>query len=150
MRTLATTLVVSLLLGCLAFAAIYFWQKKQIDEHHAHLTAFEWFCEEFDVDQGQRDRIEALHTQYFPECRDHCVHYADTRHTLAEIIDDPELNKSVEHEEAAKRLAELAKEADKQFIDFVYKIAGEMTPDQSERYLRRMKGWLNLPEIGSH
>jgi len=149
MRNLTVTLIVSLLLGGLAFATIYFWQKKRIDDHNDHLTAFEWFCEEFQVDEHQRVRIEALHTEYFPECRDHCVHYADTRHTLAEITDDPELNKSVEHEDAAKRLAELAKEADKQFIDFVYKIAGEMSPEQSDRYLRRMKGWLNLPEIGS-
>ncbi len=150
MRNLATTLAVSLLLGGLAYAAIYFWQKKQIDDHHAHLTAFEWFCEEFEINEDQRVQIEALHTEYFPECRDHCVHYADTQHTLAEITDDPGLNNSAEHEDAAKRLANLAKEADKQFIDFVYKIAGELTPEQSERYLRRMKGWLNQPEIGSH
>ena len=137
------------MLGGLAFAAIYYWQKKQIDDHHSHLTAFEWFCEEFQINEQQRVQIEALHAEYFPECRDHCVHYADTRHTLAEITNDPELDQSIEHEDAAKRLAELAEEADKQFIDFVYKIAGEMAPEQSDRYLSRMKGWLNPLEIGS-
>ena len=42
----------------------------------------------------------------------------------------------------ARRLAELEKEADKRFIDFVYKVAGEMDAQQSKRYLQKMKGWL--------
>ena len=78
----------------------------------------------------------------FPECEDHCVHYADTRHTLAAINQDPTLDKNPEHEKAARQLAELEKEADKTFIDFVYRVAGEMSPGQSARYRQRMKGWL--------
>ncbi len=34
------------------------------------------------------------------------------------------------------------KEADKKFIDFIYSVAAEMDSDSSERYLQRMKGWL--------
>ena len=37
---------------------------------------------------------------------------------------------------------ELKKEADKKFIDFIYSVAAEMEPESSERYLQRMKGWL--------
>ena len=149
MRNLGATVIVSVLLGGIAYAAIFFWQKKRIDDHHAHMTSFEWFCEEFQVGAGEREKIEALHEAYFPECKDHCVHYADTSHTLAEINEDPQLNNSAEHEDAAKRLKELAKEADKQYIDFIYGIAAELDPDQSERYLQRMKGWLKLSGEGA-
>ncbi len=145
-RSLTGILIVALLLGGIAYTAIYFWRKQRIDAHREHLTAFQWFCQEFEVDEAQREKMEALHTAYFPECEDHCVHYADTRQTLAEITRDPDLNNSPEHEHAARRLADLEKEADKRFIDFVYEIATEMEPGHSERYLRRMKGWLNPRE----
>ena len=131
------------LLGGIAYATIYYWQKSRIDERHAHLTGFEWFCEEFKVTGEQRERIEALHTEYFPECEDHCIHYADTLHTLALITGDPKLDNSPEHRKAAQELARLQKDADKQFIDFVYKIAGELGEVESKRYLKRMKGWLD-------
>ncbi|MEZ5325885.1 MAG: hypothetical protein R3F19_12585 [Verrucomicrobiales bacterium] len=143
MRNLALTILLAALLGGIAYAAIFLWQKSRIDDHHAHLTAFEWFCEEFAVTGEQRAQIEALHKEYFPECEDHCVHYADTQHTLAMITDDPQLDNSPEHEEAARELSQLEKEADKKFIDFVYKIADEMDTAQSKRYLKRMKGWLD-------
>lgn len=142
MRSLFSTLVLCIVVGLLAFGGVYFWKKTQIDHHHEHLNAFEWFCEEFDVDLEQRQKIEALHLAYFPECEDHCIHYADTKQTLAEIIDDPGLDKHPEHAEAAEQLAQLKKEADKKFIDFIYSVAGEMGPKSSERYLQRMKGWL--------
>ena len=142
MRNPATIILVSLALGGITFAAFFYWKKSRVDDRHAHMTAFEWFCEEFEITADQRARIEALHTDYFPECEDHCIHYADTRHTLAKINEDPSLDNSPEHREAARRLAELEREADKKFIDFVYKIAAEMDSTQSERYLSQMKGWL--------
>jgi hypothetical protein len=151
MRNLLITLLLSALLGGIAYAAIFYWKKGRIDDLHAHTTAFEWFCEEFEVTGDQRAEIEALHQKYFPECEDHCVHYADTRHTLAVITEDPKLDNSPEHEDAARRLAELKKEADKRFIDFVYQIAGELDQAQSDRYLNRMKGWLQRAgEGGGH
>lgn len=139
----ALMLVGSLVLGLVAFAAIYYWQKQRIDLHHAHLSTFDWFCEAFDVPPEQRERLKALHHEHFPECEDHCVHYAGTRQTLEVITKDPKLDNSPEHEEAARRLAELERDADKQFIDFIYKIAAEMDPETSARYLSRMKGWLD-------
>jgi hypothetical protein len=87
-----------------------------------------------------------LHNDYFPECEDHCVHYADTRHTLAAINRDSSLDRSPQHKEAARRLAELEREADKTFIDFVYRVAGELSSEQSLRYRQRMKGWLERAE----
>lgn len=149
MRPLAFIALLSILLGGITYAAIYFWQKQRIDQRHAHLSSFEWFCEEFGVEGERRKRVEDLHKQYFPECEDHCVHYADTRDTLAVITEDPHLDNSPEHVDAARRLAELEKEADKKFIDFVYKIAGEMEPEHSQRYLRRMKGWLDKADAGA-
>ncbi len=142
MRSIFTTLVISLAVGLLAFGAVFLWQKNRIDEHHDHLSAFDWFCEEFDIDDAQRERIEALHIAYFPECEDHCIHYADTKQTLAEITADPDLDAHPEHVEAAEELARLKREADKKFIDFIYSVAAEMDPASSERYLQRMKGWL--------
>lgn len=147
MRTTLLTLALCAALGALAFAGVFFWKKGQIDEHHAHLSAFDWFCEEFQVTGDQRNRIENLHTEYFPECEDHCVHYADTQQTLATITNDPELDNSPKHADAAKRLAELEKEADKSFIDFVYKVAAEMEPAQSKIYLQRMKSWLDSASV---
>lgn len=142
MKNLLLTILASLLLGAIAFSCIFFWQKSRIDQKHAHATAFEWLSDEFELTAKQRDRVEALHKEYFPECEDHCIHYTDTRHTLAAITNDPELDNSPEHEAAARRLAELEKEADKRFIDFVYAVASEMDPEQSKRYLQKMKGWL--------
>lgn len=142
MRSLLSTLLLCAIVGLLAFGGVYFWKKSLIDHHHEHLTAFEWFCEEFEVDQRQRRQIEALHLAYFPECEDHCIHYADTKQTLARITGDPDLNLHPEHEEAVEDLALLKREADKKFIDFIYSIAAEMDPESSERYLQRMKGWL--------
>ena len=143
MRNLAATILLAGFLGSIAYAAVFFWQKRRIDDRHDHLTAIEWLCEEFKVTGEQRARVEALHKAYFPECEDHCIHYADTRHTLALITGDPQLDNSREHKEAASELAQLEREADKKFIDFVYSIAGEMDPAQSRRYLQRMKGWLD-------
>ena len=142
MRSILATLVISLVVGLLAFGTVFLWQKNRIDEHHDHLSTFDWFCEEFDIDDAHRERIEALHIAYFPECEDHCVHYADTKKTLSEITADPSLDTHPEHVEAAKELARLKKEADKKFIDFIYSVAAEMDPVSSERYLQRMKGWL--------
>ena len=102
MRSIFTTLAISLAVGLLAFGAVFLWQKNRIDEHHDHLSAFDWFCEEFDIDDAQRERIEALHIAYFPECEDHCIHYADTKQTLAEITADPDLDAHPEHVEAAE------------------------------------------------
>lgn len=143
MRSLFNTLILSICLGLFVFSGIYFWQKHRIDEHHEHLTTFEWFCEEFEVTPDQRKKIEALHTAYFPECEDHCIHYADTKRTLAHITEDPNLDQAPEHVDAARRLTELEKEADKKFIDFVYSVAAEMSPESSGRYLTRMKSWLD-------
>lgn len=142
MRTLASTLIVALVLGLVAFAGVFLVQKRRIDAAHEHLTAFEWFCGEFGVTGELRAEIEALHAEYFPECEEHCIHYADTRETLAEITNDPELDDDQLHADAARRLAELERDADKQFIDFVYRIAAELPEEQSRRYLERMKGWL--------
>ena len=94
MRSLFDTLILSICLGLFVFSGIYFWQKHRIDEHHEHLTTFEWFCEEFEVTPDQRKKIEALHTAYFPECEDHCIHYADTKRTLAHITEDPGLDQA--------------------------------------------------------
>lgn len=143
MRSVPFTILVSLLLGLLAFSGVYWWRIWQIDEQHAHLTAIEWFCREFEIDSSQREKIEALHAAYFPECEDHCIHYADTRETLAIITGDPKLDQSPAHVEALRRLSELEREADKEFIDFIYRVAGEMDPAASRRYLLRMKGWLD-------
>lgn len=142
MRRYTVTILCSLALGALAFAVSYLWQKQRIDRAHAHDTAFEWLSHEFGLNVAQSARIEALHQEYFPECEDHCIHYTDTRHTLAAVTNDPELDDSQEHRDAALRLAELEKEADKRFIDFVYKVAAEMDAEQSQRYLQKMKGWL--------
>jgi len=142
MRTWFTTLILCAAVGLLAFVGVYLWEKNQIDQHHEHLSAFEWFCGEFDVNREQQLRIEALHLAYFPECEDHCVHYADTKQTLAKLNEDPGLDQHPEHAKVVKQLARLKKEADKRFIDFIYSVAAEMDPDTSERYLRRMKSWL--------
>lgn len=142
MKRLYLTILCSLLLGALAFAASFLWQKSRIDRAHSHATAFEWLSSEFGLSADQRARIETLHQEYFPECEDHCIHYTDTRHTLATVTNDPGLDNSPEHRDAAERLAELEREADKRFIDFVYQVAAEMDPEQSQRYLQKMKGWL--------
>ena len=142
MKRVTLTVVCSLVLGALAFAASYLWQKHRIDRSHAHTTAFEWLSGEFGLSDEQRARIETLHQQYFPECEDHCIHYTDTRQTLAAVTNDPGLDNSPEHQAAAARLAELEKEADKRFIDFIYQVAAEMDPEQSQRYLQKMKAWL--------
>ena len=144
MKRLSLTILASLLLGALAYTGVFFWQKGRIDRAHAHGTAFEWLSGEFGLTGEQSASIEALHKEYFPECEDHCVHYTDTRHTLASVTGDPELDDGPEHRAAARRLAELEKEADKRFIDFVYRVAGEMDPQQSKRYLQKMKGWLEM------
>ena len=131
MQRTALTFLCSLILGMAAFASIDYWKKQRIDAHHAHLSTFDWFCEAFEVTPEQRGRIQALHQQHFPECEDHCVHYVGTRQTLTGITKDPKLDNSPEHEEAARRLADLERNADKQFIDFIYKIAAEMDPKSS-------------------
>ena len=143
MRSLGKALLLSGCLGIATYLLVFFWQKHRIDERHEHLTSFEWFAEEFGVTPTQLARIEALHTAYFPACEDHCVHYADTKNTLARITQDPALDQAPEHIAAARRLAELEKEADKEFIDFVYSVAAELNPEASTRYLRRMKSWLD-------
>ena len=149
MKNLSITLLASLLLGGIAYTCIFFWKKAQIDNAHDHATAFEWLSSEFSLSSEQSGRIEALHKEYFPECEDHCIHYTDTRHTLASITKDPNLDNSKEHAAAARRLTELEREADKRFIDFVYKVAGEMDGEQSRRYLQKMKGWLErTTELG--
>ena len=142
MNKLVLTILASVALGTLAFSGIYFWQKDRIDREHDHGSAFEWLSQEFELTAEQSARIEALHQEYFPECEDHCVHYIDTRQTLAKVTHDPDLDDSPEHRAAAQRLTELEKDADKTFIDFVYKVAAEMDPEQSKRYLQKMKGWL--------
>lgn len=149
MRHFALTASLAAVLGGIAYAAIFIWQKHRIDAQHSHMTAFEWFCGEFQVTGEQRTRIENLHKKYFPECEDHCVHYADTRQTLAEITNDPQLDDSPEHRSAAIQLSQLEKEADKKFIDFVYSIAGEMDSEASRRYLQRMKGWLDRAGVSN-
>jgi len=136
------TFLIALLVGGLVFAATFFWRKHTIDDHFTHLSAFAWFCEEFSVNPEQQSKIEALHQKYFPECEDHCIHYADTRETLAAINQDPRLDRSEAHRAAAERLSQLEQEADQKFIAFIYAVAIEMEPADSERYLSRMKGWL--------
>lgn len=143
MRRVLCKFLIAVVLGAISYFGIYFWQTSRIDDQHLHTTAFDWFCDEFNVTGEQRATIKLLHSKYFPECEDHCVHYADTQHTLSVITEDPDLDNSPEHVAAAARLAELEKEADKRFIDFVYGVAGEMDQEQSKRYLHRMKGWLD-------
>lgn len=143
MRSISFTLFLSLLLGLVAFGVVFALRKQQIDERHAHITAFDWFCEEFEISPDQRKKIEALHAAHFPGCEDHCVHYIDTRQTLARINQDPDLGRSPEHVEALRHLTELEQQADQEFIDFVYRVATEMDPASSRRYLHRMKGWLD-------
>lgn len=142
MRSILSILLAFVAVGLLSFGAVFLWQKSRIDHEHDHLTAFDWFCHEFAVSDAQREKIQALHLAYFPECEDHCVHYADTKKTLEEITADPGLDDHPEHEKAAEELSLLKKEADKKFIDFIYSVAAEMDPESSERYLQRMKGWL--------
>lgn len=142
MRSAPIALLLMLIAGLIAFGSVYYLQKQRIDEHHKHLTAFDWFCDEFDLTAEQRKKVEALHFAYFPECEDHCVHYVDTKATLAKIVEDPTLDAYPSHEKAASELARLEKDADKRFIDFIYSVASNMDPESAERYLVRMKGWL--------
>lgn len=141
-RFLSKTVLIALLVGVLVFVATFSWRKHNIDEHINHLSAFAWFCEEFAVSPAQQTKIEALHREYFPECEDHCIHYADTRETLAAIHEDPDLDHSEAHQAAAQRLSDLEREADQKFIAFIQAVAAEMEPDASELYLSRMKRWL--------
>lgn len=140
--SLSKTVLIALLVGFLVFAATFAWRKHHIDEHINHLSAFAWFCEEFAVSPAQQTKIEALHREYFPECEDHCIHYADTRETLAAINEDPDLDYSESHRVAAQRLSDLEQEADQKFIAFIQAVAAEMEPGDSEFYLSRMKLWL--------
>ncbi|MFT5109766.1 MAG: hypothetical protein ACI9UA_005416 [Pseudoalteromonas tetraodonis] len=150
MKKLVLTILASVVLGALAYAGIFLWQKGRIDQAHQHETAFEWLSKEFVLTDEQSARIESLHKEYFPECEDHCIHYTDTRETLAKVTNDPGLDNSPEHKAAAERLTNLEKEADKRFIDFVYQVSAEMDQEQSKRYLQKMKGWLERAgEIGS-
>lgn len=142
MHKILSTLLISLGAGLSTFWAIFTWQKNDIDRHHDHQSSFEWFCEEFEVTAAQCEEIQKLHLEYFPECETHCIHFADTLQTLAEITSDATLDSHLEHVQAAAELVQLQKEADKKFIDFIYKIAAEMDPASGERYLLRMKGWL--------
>ena len=142
MKSLRVTIASSILLGGLVYVGLFHWKKARIDQRHAHLTSFEWFCREFHVYGEARDRIASLHQIYFPECEEHCIHYAGTRDVLAAALQDPTLDEDPEHIDAMHRLAHLEKEADKRFIDFIYQVAGEMIPTESSRYRKRMKGWI--------
>ena len=87
-------------------------------------------------------RIDALHKAHFPECEEHCVHYADSLRILGEINEDAEMDGSPEHLTAAEAHRELEGKSVEVFRRFVHDVAQELPPDAAERYLRRMGKWL--------
>ncbi len=142
-RSSIVTAALAVAIAAAAYAGVYYVQKRQIAEEHAHLSSFDWFCAEFKVNEPEKKRILKLHEDYFPECEDHCVHYAESKKNLAEIHQDPNHSNNPEHIEALKRLQDQERDADKRFIDFVYAVSREMHPDNGTRYLKRMKRWIH-------
>lgn len=124
---------------------LYNLKREKVDNAHAHLTAMDWFCQEFQISDDLRPRVEALHTRYFPECEDHCVHYADSLATLSKINEDETMEGSPEHVAAMEEHQQLRGESNEMFKEFIERVADELPPDQAERYLERMGSWLKTP-----
>lgn len=136
-------IVIAALLSVTISVVVFQSERDRIDQEHSHLTTFDWFCKEFGVADSSRERIRALHTAHFPECEDHCVHYADSVKTLAAINEDPHMGEFPEHVHAKEELEQLEVASAGVFRDFIHDVAEELSPEQAERYLERMGAWLS-------
>lgn len=115
--------------------------RQRVDEAHAHFSGFDWFCQEFGVEGEAREKVEILHRAHFPECEEHCVHYADSIETLGMINEDPDMDGSPEHVAAAEAQRELEGKSVEVFREFIQEVAEVLPPEEAASYLERMGAW---------
>jgi len=142
-RFLVICLVLALMLAVILSHLVAKCARQRVDDAHAHLSGFDWFCEEFRIEGEIREKVEALHRAHFPECEEHCVHYADSLETLGMVNEDPDMDGSPEHIAASQAHRELEGKSVEVFRKFIAEVAEVLPPEEADRYLERMGAWAN-------
>lgn len=137
-RSPLTLIPLGLLIGCIAFGAVYAWQTRK---PRALLKAPEvglaWLRSEFHLDDSQYARIEQLHRSYEAECARLCQKVAEENTRLARAaaatntVTDGLRSQILE----TGRLRDQCRSS---MLEYLYAVARELPPAAAQRYLELM------------
>ena len=106
-------------------------------EHGSRLPELGWLRHWLDLDEGQMDRVKALHVTYLPRCEELCsrVHEADEA-VLA--LGSARSKVDGDFIAALQSRTALTAECQQALLQHIYDTAACLRPEQARRYLDHM------------
>ncbi len=135
---LAVAVVVSLAGSIIYFRAATAPTNAMLEQHAGEL---EWLRREFRLSDQQFAAVRSKHEEYAPKCKRMCAEIAAANTQLDALIQgsktvSPAITAALHHS------AQIEEECRRAMLAHVYDVSGEMSPDQSARYLAMMRARL--------
>lgn len=128
-------------LGVSAFGGYYVWQQPAVEPPMAN--ELEWLREEFRLDEGQFEKVEAIHIEYRPKCDDLCQRVIEAQERLDEkMVASTSFTPEIEEELA--RYSQVKEECHRAMLEHVYSVAAVMDPEERRRYLEKAKAQVTM------
>lgn len=140
-------------LGCLLVAAAAFWavyfvstgsQRALLGQKNPELL---WLKKEFQLSDGEFQRIEALHQAYLPHCAEMCQRIAMHQEQLDKLLGATN-GMTAEIDAAITEGSRLRAECQRQMLRHFFEVSRTMPPEQGRRYLEWVKERTFLPDFG--
>jgi hypothetical protein len=135
MRRRWIILIFGLLLGAGGYAAIYFSgtaeRRQMIDQPAPELA---WLKKEFNLSDGEFDRIVKLHQEYLPRCAEMCGRIAKKNEELKDLLAG-HTNVTSQIEKNLLEAAQLRAECERRMLEHFYAVSRTMPFPQGKRYL---------------
>jgi len=108
----------------------------------------EWLRREFHLSDSQFEKIEALQSAYAPVCNEMCQRIMSANAKLDQLLSE-HLEMTPEVEAAIREAGSVQDDCRVRMLAHIYKVAAQMNPDDSQRYLRLMKPRVIQPALSS-
>ena len=141
--------LISLVIGAVAFYACNFFATQELRKMaQAPNGELEWLRREFHLSDAQFKNIEVLQTAYTPACNEMCRRIMEADSKVDRLVS---ANREVTPElEAAIREAGAAQQDCRtQTLAHIYRVSAQMSPAESQRYLRMMTSRVMEPSLSS-
>ena len=136
MKRLIAILGCALLVGVLSFSVYTSYRGPQLSQHEAVFEDLRWLRAEFDLDREQYAEIERLYEAYRPVCEELCLRVMRVQEELkSALAQATEFNP--EMADVLDRYTRVKQECHQAMLRHVYDVAGQMEPEQRDRYLKR-------------
>ena len=102
--------------------------------HHGPAPELAWLKTEFNISEGEFERVEDLHRTYLRECEERCRRIDEVNAELKRLV---AVTNTVTPaiEAALARAAQLRAECQAKMLQHCFEVSRTMPPEQAQRYL---------------